>query len=71
MTNLNPELGRFGKRGFWLAQLDASITAGKIFLAAYAQKLGASGLTIYDDQVTGLCSPHAEGRSVVFHLATI
>jgi len=45
MTNLNPELGRFGKQGFWLAQLDASITAGKICLGAYAQRPAVSGLT--------------------------
>ena len=45
LTNLNPELGRFGKQGFWLAQLDASITAGKICLAAYAQRPAVSGLT--------------------------
>ena len=37
MTNLNPILERFGNRGYRLAQLDASITAGKIYLAAYAQ----------------------------------
>ncbi len=69
MTNLNPILERFGNRGYRLAQLDASITAGKIYLAAYAQRLGASGLTFYDDEVTGFFSPHAEGKSVMFLVA--
>ena len=69
MTNLNPILERFGNRGYRLAQLDASIAAGKIYLAAYAQRLGASGLTFYDDQVTGFFSPHAEGKSVMFLVA--
>ena len=69
MTNLNPILERFGNRGYRLAQLDASITAGKIYLAAYAQRLGASGLTFYDDQVSGFFSPHAEGKSVMFLVA--
>ena len=67
--NLNPILERFGNRGYRLAQLDASITAGKIYLAAYAQRLGASGLTFYDDQVSGFFSPHAEGKSVMFLVA--
>jgi len=69
MTDLNPILERFGNRGYRLAQLDASITAGKIYLAAYAQRLGASGLTFYDDEVTGFFSPHAEGKSVMFLVA--
>ena len=68
MTNLNPILESF-HRGYRLAQLDASITAGKVYLAAYAQRLGASGLTFYDDQVTGFFSPHAEGKSVMFLVA--
>ena len=69
MTDLNPILERFGNRGYRLAQLDASITAGKIYLAAYAQRLGASGLTFYDDEVTGFFSPHAAGNSVMFLVA--
>ena len=69
MTNLDPILERFGNRGYRLAQLDASITAGKIYLAAYAQRLGASGLTFYDDEVTEFFSPHAEGKSVMFLVA--
>ena len=65
MTNLNPILESF-HRGYRLAQLGA---ADKIYLAAYAQRLGASGLTFYDDEVTGFFSPHAEGKSVMFLVA--
>jgi len=33
---------------------------------AYAQRLGATGLTFYDDEVTAFFSPHAAGKSVMF-----
>jgi SagB-type dehydrogenase family enzyme len=69
LTDLNPVLERFGNRGYRLAQLDASITAGKIYLAAYALRLGATGLTFYDDEVTDFFSPHAQGKSVMFLVA--
>ena len=69
LTDLNPVLERFGNRGYRLAQLDASITAGKIYLAAYAQRLGATGLTFYDDEATQFFSPHAQGKSVMFLVA--
>ena len=67
--DLDPILERFGNRGYRLAQLEASITAGKIYLAAYSQRLGATGLTFYDDEVTRFFSPHAEGKSVMFLVA--
>ncbi|MFQ6030391.1 MAG: nitroreductase family protein, partial [Dehalococcoidia bacterium] len=69
LSDLNPILDRFGNRGYRSAQLDASITAGKIYLAAYAQRLGATGLTFFDDEVTRFFSPHAEGKSVMFLVA--
>jgi nitroreductase len=69
LTDLNPILELFGNRGYRIAQLDASITAGRIYLAAYAQGVGATGLTFYDDAVTAFFSPHAEGKSVMFLVA--
>ena len=69
LSDLGPILERFGNRGYRAAQLDASITAGKIYLAAYAQKLVATGLTFYDDEVTDFFSPHAQGKSVMFLVA--
>lgn len=69
LTDLNRALERFGNRGYRAAQLDASIMGGKLYLAAYAQRLGASGLTFFDDDVTEFFSPHAAGKSVMFLLA--
>lgn len=69
MTDLEPVLERFGNRGYRAAQLQASIAAGRIYLAAYAQGIGATGLTFYDDAVTDFFSPHAEGKSVMFLIA--
>jgi hypothetical protein len=40
-----------------------------LYLAAYAQGLGATGLTFYDDEVTRFFSPHAEGKSAIFLVA--
>ena len=69
LAALEPVLDRFGNRGYRAAQLEASAIAGKMYLAAYAQRLGATGLTFYDDGVTQFFSPHAEGKSVMFLVA--
>ena len=69
LTDLNQVLERWGNRGYRAAQLEASIMGGKLYLAAYAQGLGASGLTFFDDDVTDFFSPHAAGKSVMFLLA--
>lgn len=69
LTNLSRVLERLGNRGYRAAQLEASLTAGKLYLAAYAQRLGASGLTFFDDDVIEFFSPHAAGKSVMFLLA--
>jgi SagB-type dehydrogenase family enzyme len=69
LTDLNRALERWGNRGYRAAQLEASTMGGKLYLAAYAQGLGASGLTFFDDDVTEFFSPHAAGKSVMFLLA--
>lgn len=69
LTDLHRVLERFGNRGYRAAQLEASIMGGKLYLAAYAQRLGASGLTFFDDDVTEFFSPHAAGKSVMFLIA--
>jgi nitroreductase len=69
LANLQEILQRFGNRGYRAAQLEASIVGGKLYLAAYAQRLGASGLTFFDDDVTEFFSPHATGKSVMFLIA--
>ena len=60
---------RPGNRGYRATQLEAGIVGGKMYLAAYAQKIGATGLTFYDDDVTRFFSPHAEGKSAIFLVA--
>jgi SagB-type dehydrogenase family enzyme len=69
LADLNRVLNRFGNRGYRAAQLEASIIGGKLYLAAYAQGLGASGLTFFDDDVTDFFSPDATGKSVMFLIA--
>jgi SagB-type dehydrogenase family enzyme len=69
LTDLELVLQKFGNRGYRVAQLDAGIAAGRIYLAAYAQRLGATGLTFYDDAVTEFFSPHANRKSVMFLIA--
>jgi len=69
LADLRPILQRFGNRGYRAAQLEAGILGGKLYLAAYAQRLGATGLTFYDDDVTRFFSPHAEGKSAIFLVA--
>lgn len=66
LADLRPILHRFGNRGYRVAQLEAAIAGGRIYLAAYAMRLGATGLTFFDDDVTRFFSPHADGKSVLF-----
>ncbi len=62
-------LGHLGNRGYRAAQLEGGITGGRMYLAAYAQGFGATGLTFFDDEVTEFFSPHAAGKSVMFLVA--
>ena len=69
LADLKKILERYGNRGYRAAQLEAGILGGKLYLAAYAQRLGASGLTFYDDDVVNFFSPHARGKSAIFLVA--
>jgi SagB-type dehydrogenase family enzyme len=69
LADLRPILQRFGNRGYRAVQLEAGILGGKLYLAAYAERLGATGLTFYDDDVTRFFCPHAEGKSAIFLVA--
>lgn len=69
LADLNAILESLGNRGYRAAQLDAAITAGKMYLAAYALGLGATGLTFFDDDVIEFFSPSARGKSVMFLIA--
>jgi len=69
LCDLAAILERFGNRGYRAAQLEAGLLGGRMYLAAYAQGFGASGLTFFDDDVTTFFSPHAADKSVMFLIA--
>ena len=69
LSDLERVLERLGERGYRVAQLESAIVGGKLYLAAYALGLGATGLTFFDDDVTHFFSPHASGKSVMFLIA--
>jgi len=69
LADLRPILQRFGNRGYRAVQLEAGILGGKLYLAAYAQGIGATGLTFFDDDVVRFFAPHAEGKSAIFLVA--
>ena len=59
-------LERWGNRGYRLANLEAGLIGGRLYLGAYAQGFGATGLTFYDRAVVDFFSPHAAGRDALF-----
>src|SRR5919199_115372 len=65
MSDLQLVLKTLGNRGYRASQFEAGVIAGKIYLSAYAQGLGASGSTFYDDAVTEFFSPHAKDKSTM------
>ena len=69
LADLRAVLERFGNRGYRALQLEAGILGGKLYLGAYAQRLGATGLTFFDDDVIRFFSPHAAGKSAIFLVA--
>lgn len=69
LCSLPAVLEHFGNRGYRAAQLEGGIVGGRMYLAAYAQGFGATGLTFFDDEVTEFFSPHAAGKSVMFLVA--
>jgi SagB-type dehydrogenase family enzyme len=66
LADLDRVLARLGNRGYRAANLEAGIIGGRLYLAAYAQRFGATGLTFYDDPVVGFFSPHARGKEAIF-----
>ena len=69
LADLKRILERYGNRGYRAVQLEAGAIGGKIYLSAYAQHLGATGLTFFDDDVIRFFSPHAKDKSAIFLLA--
>jgi SagB-type dehydrogenase family enzyme len=66
LSPLDALLRAFGNRGYRLANLEAGIAGGRAYLAAYAQRFGATGLTFYDQDVVRFFSPHAAGLDAIF-----
>jgi SagB-type dehydrogenase family enzyme len=69
LADLNRILERYGNRGYRAVQLESGIIGGRMYLASYAQRLGATGLTFFDDDVVNFFSPHAAGKSAIFLVA--
>lgn len=66
LADLDPILHAYGNRGYRVAQLEAGIIGGKLYLGAYALGRGATGLTFFDDEVVDFFSPHAAGKTPIF-----
>jgi SagB-type dehydrogenase family enzyme len=66
LAGLDPLLEAYGNRGYRLANLEAGLIGGRLYLAAYAQRFGATGLTFYDRDVVDFFSPHALGKDAIF-----
>jgi SagB-type dehydrogenase family enzyme len=69
LADLKRILEGYGNRGYRAVQLEAGAIGGRMYLAAYAQRLGATGLTFFDDDVINFFAPHAKGKSAIFLLA--
>ena len=69
LADLERILEQYGNRGYRAVQLEAGAIAGRMYLAAYAQRLGATGLTFFDDDVVNFFSPRTKGKSAIFLLA--
>jgi len=65
MANLDKILSIWGNRGYRAVQLEGGIRIGKMYLAAYAHNLGASGSTFYDDEVTNFFLPHSLNQNPI------
>ena len=46
--------------------LEAGLIGGRLYLGAYGQRFGASGLTFYDRAVVEFFAPHAAGKDAIF-----
>ena len=69
LADLKSILEQYGNRGYRAIQLEAGAIGGRIYLAAYGQYLGATGLTFFDDDVINFFSPYARDKSAIFLLA--
>jgi SagB-type dehydrogenase family enzyme len=66
LADLRALLARWGNRGYRLANLEAGYAGGRLYLGAYAQGFGATGLTFYDRAVVEFFSPAAADLDAIF-----
>ncbi len=66
LAPLDSLLAAYGNRGYRLANLEAGLAGGRAYLAAYAQRFGASGLTFYDRRVVEFFAPASRGLDAIF-----
>jgi len=66
IADLDQALGALGSRGYRAATLDGGISGGRAYLAAYAQRLGATGLTFFDDDVARCFGLDPRRHAVMF-----
>jgi SagB-type dehydrogenase family enzyme len=57
LVDLEQVLEAHGNRGYRAAQLEGGIRAGRVYIGAVAQRLGATASTFYDDAVTEFFVP--------------
>ena len=69
LADLEGILDRLGDRGYRVANLEAGIAGGRLYLAAYGHGFGATGLTFYDDEVIRAFSPEADGKACLLAVA--
>lgn len=69
LVDLERVVNELGDRGYRVAQLDAALAAGRVYLAAYALGIGATGLTFYDDAVADQFVTHGGDDEVMFLIA--
>ena len=64
LANVDRVVDGLGNRGYRLAQLEAGIVLGRLYLATYAHRdLGGTGLTFYDGLVADHLAPRAGGQT--------
>ncbi|GAB3041775.1 SagB/ThcOx family dehydrogenase [Natronobiforma cellulositropha] len=67
LADLPSVVDALGERGYRVAQLEAALAAGRLYLSTYAHRdLGGTGLTFYDEVVGEFVAPHASDAAPMF-----
>ncbi len=63
MADVDTIVAECGNRGYRLAQLEAGVTLGRLYLSAAAhRRLGGTGLTFFDENVAEYLNPNGDRR---------